>query len=99
MIPSDQLNNDLEDLPEKVAEALLEWRKSALNREKKEALLYLQFKNEVDKRTVGEIEAMIESNDDRYDAKLKEAMAECEYHRLYEKLMSAKKMADLRTAF
>ena len=89
----------LEEGPDKVADALLEWRKASLIRERKEAMLYLQFKSAEGKRTAGEIEAMVDADDERYTLRLQEAMKESEYHRFLEKLLAAKKMADLRTAF
>ena len=96
-----QLEADLEKLPTEVGEALLEWRKQTLEREKQEALLYLKFKNDADgeKRTVTEIEALVESSEERYNSRLIEALAEAAYHKKLETLLCAKKMADLRTAF
>ena len=93
------LEVELSSLPDLTSNALLEWRKATLNREKREALLYLEFRNTATGRTVKEIEAMVDSDGGRYDAKLAEAVAEAHYHKLYEKLMSSKKLADLRTAF
>lgn len=91
---------NLQELPDKVADALFDWRKATLDREKTEAILFLQYKNGItEKRTVSEIEAMVDSNQERYDARLKEATAESEYNRLYEKLLASKKRADLRTAY
>ena len=93
------LEQELEEGPERVSKALLNWRKASLEREKKEALLYLKFKGEDGKKTVNEIGALVDSCDERYDLKLLEAVCEAEYHRVLEKLLAAKKLADLRTAF
>lgn len=94
-----QIEKDLENLPDLVSESLLKWRKETLEREKVEALLYLSFKNDGGSKTVREIEALVESDNRRYEARLKESVAESDYERLYERLMSSKKLADLRTAF
>jgi len=102
LIPGDLnagLEHDLEELPEVVAKALLEWRKASLERDRKEAILYLSYKGSEEKRTVTEIEALVDANDDRYALKLAEAVAESEYTRVYEKLLSQKRLANLRTAF
>lgn len=96
-----QIESDLETLPDKSADALFEWRKATLDREKTEALLYLRFKAESigEKKTVSDIDAMVDADDGRYLVKLKEASAESEYERIYEKLLAAKKISDIRTAF
>lgn len=94
-----QLESDLETLPDDVAISLIAWRTASLDREKLEAALYLRHKNEAEKRTVNEIEALIHLDETRYKAKLKEAVAEAEYHKLYERLMAAKRLSALRTAF
>lgn len=89
----------LEAFPDKVADALIEWRQSSLMREKEEALLYLNFKGQDTERSATEIKAMVNSSEGRYQAVLRELRAEGEYNRLYEKLLGAKKIASLRTAF
>lgn len=101
MIPpvSEGLEKDLETLPDEVSIALVNWRTATIDREMKEALLYLKYKNSEDKRTEGEVKALINSNNERYDIKLKEALAEAEYNKLYERLMSSKRLAALRTAY
>jgi hypothetical protein len=89
----------LDKLPDLVAQALEVWRMATLEREKTEALLYLQFKGKGDKRTADELKAMVRSDSSRYEAVLKEIRAESDYTRLYERLLSFKKQASLRTAF
>lgn len=94
-----QLESDLETLPDIVADTLIHWRKQSLIREKFEALAYLKFKGEDKDRTATEIKALVNSDEDRYQAMLNEIVAEGEYTRVYEKLLSAKKLAGLRTAY
>ena len=92
------LENDLETLPDEVATALQLWRISTLDRERTEAILHARFKAE-EERTATEVKALINASPERYQAVLNEIKAESEYTRLYERLMGAKKLASLRTAF
>ena len=94
-----EIEDALEKLPDKVADQLLLWRTATLNREKTEALLFLKFKASGNDRTATEIKAMVHSDESRYAAVLEELKAESNYERLYERLMSFKKRADLRTAY
>lgn len=94
-----EIEKDLTELPDKVADALEVWRVATLDREKVESLLYAEFKATGEKRTAEEIKNMVRGHDNRYNASLKEIEAEVEYNRRYEKLLSAKKRASLRTAF
>jgi secreted Zn-dependent insulinase-like peptidase len=93
------IDNALETLPDLVAEELMKWRIATLEREKVEALLYARFKGEDKERTATEIKALIHANGMRYAAVLEEIKSEAGYERIYEKLMSSKKRADLRNAF
>jgi len=97
------LNSDieeaLENLPDQIADALESWRRSTLEREKIEALCYLEYKGQDEDRTSTEIRALVHSDSGRYTAVLDEIKAESNYNRLYERLMAMKKKADLRTAF
>ena len=93
------IEQSLDELPEQVADALQAWRLASLEREKLEALLYLKFKAGEGKRTSDEIKAMVRSDGERYAASLTELKAEVQYQRLYERLLSVKRLASLRTAF
>jgi hypothetical protein len=93
------LEESLEQLPDKVASSLLKWRKATLERERIEAILYLQYKAGVEKRTQDEIKALVRQDGGRYQSVLDEAVAESEHTRLNERLMCAKKEASMRTAF
>jgi hypothetical protein len=98
-IHNDGIDDSLEALPDEVANKLLHWRKATLEREKTEAMLYLAAKVKNPDATANEIKSTVNSSDGRYAAVLVESMAECEYQRVLEKLMAAKKRASLRTAF
>jgi len=89
----------LESMPDVVASALQDWRIATLDREKVEALLYAATKAQDSDKSAAEIKAIINANPDRYQAVLNEIKAESQYVRLYERLLSAKKRASLRTAF
>jgi hypothetical protein len=97
------INTDLEDklgsLPDAVATALLKWRKCTLERERVEAVLYLQYRAGIEKRTTDEIKALVRQDGGRYQAVLDEAIAESDYTRIHEGLLAAKKEASMRTAF
>ncbi len=93
------IESSLSDLPDKVADSLATWRIKSLEREKIEAMLYLRFKAAEGKKTSDEIKSAVRVNGERYQAVLDEIQAESEYNRLYEKLMSFKRLAGLRTAF
>lgn len=94
------LEQQLEELPDIVADALLKWRTATLEREKTEALLYLRFRaGGEEKRTTEEIKALVRSDDGRYSAVLEESKAESDYERVKERLLCKKKLSDLRTAF
>lgn len=95
----DNIEETLIDLPDQVADALSAWRIATLNREKKEALLYVEIKGQDEKRTAAEIKAIVHGNAERYNLVLLEITSEAQYIRLYERLLSAKKRASLRTAF
>lgn len=93
------LEAQLESLPDEVASALEDWRRMSLEREKIEAMLYLRFKAEDRDRTTDEVKSLVKSSPERFGVCLQEIKAEAHYERLYERLMSAKKRADMRTAF
>lgn len=88
--------------PDKTADALEKWKRATLERKRVGSKLYLELKAKAaggEKTTVKELEMMVESNDEHYKMCLDEIMAESDYQKCYEKLMSAKKMASIRAAF
>jgi hypothetical protein len=93
----------LETYPDKIADALFEWRKETATLEKMEGELYRQAKLTAEanglKMTTDEIKALVRSNDVRFKTCLEEARAEAEHTRYLETLLAAKKLADFRTAF
>ncbi len=93
------LESALEELPQQVADALLEWRKATLSRERLEAITYLNFKSEFPDMTATEIKAKVNSSQERYDAVLKEVTFESIYKAKEETLLAKKKEASLRSAF
>lgn len=93
------LEHDLDQLPDLVSRALFSWRKATADRERKLAVTYLKYRGDGEKRTVNEIEAMVDKDDECYQSKLNEAVCEAEYTRLLEKLYAAKRLASLRTAY
>lgn len=94
-----ELEIKLDELPEKVAEALEDWRLKTLERERVEALLYIQYAGEDLKRTATMIKAKIHSDEKRSKAVVEEIQAERKYTFLYERLLALKKEVSMRTAF
>ena len=102
MIPGQQ-NAEIEDAltrgPDELHDALFAWRKATLERERTESGLYTKFKGQDKGRTADEIKALVRADGERYAAVLVELTAEAEHTRVYERLLAAKKLAGLRTAF
>lgn len=98
-----EIEKDLAEYPDKVADALEAWRTATAEKEKVEAMAYLRLKGASEaqeiERTVVELKAMTKQDDEVFQAVLKELKAEAQYIRLNEKLMAAKKLASLRTAY
>lgn len=92
------LEEELESLPDQVAAFLEVWRLKTLEREKTEALLYVQFKGEDKERSATEIRALINASEGRYRAVLDELKSEAQYQKVYERLMAKKLVARLRVA-
>lgn len=94
-----ELEQALEELPDKIAEALLVWRMRTLERERVDAVLHAQFKGTDKGMTATDIKALINADQGHYNAVLTEITAESEYKRLDETLLAKKKLASLRSAF
>lgn len=90
------IEQQLNDLPDLVAQALEEWGMKKLEREKIEALLHMSFKASDLRLTIADIKAAINADGKRYQAMIEEIKSEAQYKRLYEQLMSAKKISSLR---
>lgn len=89
------------NLPDTVADALYSYKSAIIDKERLCAKTFLEIKarSAGEKITVAEIEAMVRADLDCYKASLNEVEKESEYVRFNEKLMAAKKLAALRTAF
>ena len=95
----DDIEKDLAELPGKIKEAEKNWGLKELEREQIEATLHMELKGSDRNMTVADLKAAIHSNGKRYQARINEITSKAEYNFLYEKLMSAKKLAGLRTAY
>lgn len=91
----------METLPDVVADALYNYKMAIIDKERLCAKTFLEIKARAagEKITVAEIEAMVRADVDCYKAALNEVEKESEYVKWNEKLMAAKKMAAMRTAF
>lgn len=98
MIKTD-LEQSLEDGPERIKNALLQWRKASLEREKVESLAYLRIKTENPEATATELKFRLLSDPEREKAKMLEDIFEAEYRAIEETHLSNKKLAAMRTAF
>lgn len=100
-VPQRTTEEELNGLPDKVADALGMWRFKTADKRREAARLLLSFKamNAGKNITMTELKAMVDNDTGYYQICLDEIMEESRYKRLYEKLMAAKKMAAMRTAF
>lgn len=91
----------LDELPDKVADALFRFKEASLERERiySKSFLEIKARSAGEKVTVAEMDATIKSDDHYHQACLDEITAEAEWTRVNEKLMAAKKQAAMRTAF
>lgn len=100
---NEQVAEIMETYPDRVADALLVFRKATAERERVEGRRHLEIKVELKARgeyaTADDVKAMVRSDDARYEAVMCEISAEAMYQRLYETLLTAKKTASLRAAF
>lgn len=96
-----EINDILTDFPDLIAKAESDWKTAKVERERIEALAYFRLKAECAGAKVTEawLANKVLVDDDVHRAKLDEIVKEAEHSRLYEKLMCAKKIAQLRTAF
>lgn len=93
---NEDLEKELETLPDIVAKALENWRIATLQREKIEALIHIAQKGDDEKKTMADIKAAINCDESRCEAVLLEIKAEAAYMSSYENLMGVKKRVSLR---
>lgn len=99
----DEIQKQLDELPDKAANALLEWRRATICRETLESQLFLKFKKE--RISAGAaagddyIKQMVRATQERQEVCNIEATAEACYYRLNERHLSNKKSAGIRTAY
>lgn len=95
------LEEDLQHLPDEVADAMGKWLLKQAERRREYARLFLTFKaKNVDREiTNTELKCMVTNDQGFYQICLDEIMEESRYRRKLERLMASKKLASLRTAF
>lgn len=91
----------METLPDIVGDALYNFKAAMIDKERLCAKTFLELKarSAGEKITVAEIEAMVKADTECYEAALQEVQMESAYVKFNEKLMAAKKMCAMRTAF
>ena len=106
VVPEGVLSNQDIDLilstyPDEVADAQEAYRRAEAETKRMAGKLYLQFKAVNTGKDLKEthIKSLVANDPAYYTAQMAEIVAEAKYTRLYETLMSAKKLAGLRTAF
>jgi hypothetical protein len=95
-----EMTEVMDTYPDLVADALAAWKKAGIEKDRIFARAYLELKARsvgLGKVTVSELESNVRALDEHYKAALDEVIAESEYVRVYEKLMSAKKQASMRS--
>lgn len=95
----DNIEETLLELPEKVSQALESWETMTLEREFKDAKMFVRIKAGDDKKSATEIKMEIQASGEHYQAVLSEIQAHAEYTKLYEQLLAGKRRASLRIAF
>lgn len=87
--------------PDEVAVALEAYRMAEAETKRVAAKLYLEFKvlNTGNDMKETHLKSLVASDQRFYEAQMSEIVAEAKYTRLYETLLSAKKLAGLRTAY
>lgn len=98
---STTIEEELKELPDRVADALGKWRFKTADKKREAARLLLTFKAQHagECLTMTEIKAMVQNDPGYYKICLDEIMEESRYVRLYEQLMCVKRSAAMRTAF
>lgn len=105
MFENDRTNADLSVIlhtyPDKVAEAMAEYKKAMAETKRIGAKLYLELKAVNVEKDIKEahLRAMVQNHPDYYAAQMKEIETEAIYTKVYETLLCTKKLAALRTAF
>lgn len=95
------VEQELSELPDRVADALGKWRFKTAEKKREYARLFLTFKASNAEREItnAELKCMVTNDQGYYQICLDEIMEESRYVRLYERLMCAKRSAQMRTAF
>lgn len=99
--PQQTVEQELSELPDRVADALGKWRFKTAEKKREYARLFLTFKANNAEREItnAELKCMVTNDKGYYQICLDEIMEESRYVRLYERLMCAKRSAAIRTAF
>ncbi len=98
---SPTIEEELKFLPDSVADALGKWRLKTAEKKREYARLFLSFKASMADRNASTawIKCLVENDQGYYEICLDEIIKESHYVRLYERLMCAKRSAQMRTAF
>lgn len=93
------LEEQLEKLPDLIADAYIKWQSFKEERERQEAVFCLKMKATNQQLTATELKWEARSDGVLYKMRLEEILLEGEHLRLLETHLANKKRADMRTAF
>lgn len=93
------LEEALDSLPRKRANALQDWEMMTLEREECHALLYAEFKAADEKRSATDLKELIRADKRYLDKMIAEIRGHAQYEFLNEKLMATKKLADFSSSY
>lgn len=87
--------------PDEIADALQAMKEAELEFKRISGRRYMEFKaiHAAEKPTETHLKSMVVNDGEVYAAQMELIKAEAKHQRLYETLLSAKKLASLRTAF
>lgn len=93
-----EIEERLSTLPDLVADAFIKWQNHKEEREMTEAKFCIELKASDPDKTATDLKLAAKANDELYKMRLQEILLEGEYMRLYERHLSNKKRADMRSA-
>ncbi len=98
-LDNSEIERDMNQLPDVVANALLDWRKATIARETWEARTILSSRASGMAMSWEQARLAVKASDEWVRLSTAEASHEAEHARLYERLMATKKTAGIRTAY
>lgn len=89
----------LSTFPDKIADAYQKYQEAEANMRRVKGKVYLELKALHPNHKETHLKSMVENHPEFFSAQMDSIATESMHNRLYEKLMSAKKLAQLRAAY